>query len=235
MQCFISLALHLFFPSSILISAAASSSRTPTTTRWSSPWPAGTAARSSGRSAWSITPSSGSSRSPNPNPSPSCSPEDPRSGSGKGSEGGRRRYNVWVRLFNFSVLSPAAVGPRSRSSITRKTLSSRRFHLKGEAHRRVIGFSGLVARGLTSSATFSVFRKHSKILSNSSMTPQSSSFRSQVPKEVIHRQMLYPYFPRSLTCCAHFQALCVFYLSVAERHVCPVSRPARLGQTGPSS
>uniref|UniRef100_A0A671XZU1 FERM, ARH/RhoGEF and pleckstrin domain protein 1 n=1 Tax=Sparus aurata TaxID=8175 RepID=A0A671XZU1_SPAAU len=29
-------------------------------------------------------------------------------------------------------------------------------------------------------------RKHSKVLSNSSMSPQSSSFRSQVPKEVIH-------------------------------------------------
>uniref|UniRef100_A0A667X377 FERM, ARHGEF and pleckstrin domain-containing protein 1 n=1 Tax=Myripristis murdjan TaxID=586833 RepID=A0A667X377_9TELE len=29
-------------------------------------------------------------------------------------------------------------------------------------------------------------RKHSKILSNSSMSPQSSSFRSQVPKEVTH-------------------------------------------------
>lgn len=59
------------------------SSKTPTTTRWSSPWPAGTAARSSGRSAWSTTPSSGSSRSPSPNPSPSCSPEGPPSGSGE--------------------------------------------------------------------------------------------------------------------------------------------------------
>lgn len=69
----------------------------------------------------------------------------------------------------------------------------------------MIGFSGLVARGLT--ATFSLFRKHSKILSNSSMTPQSSSFRSQVPKEVIHRQMLYPY--SLILCFVHIYRLFV--------------------------
>uniref|UniRef100_A0A673BYT2 FERM, ARHGEF and pleckstrin domain-containing protein 1 n=1 Tax=Sphaeramia orbicularis TaxID=375764 RepID=A0A673BYT2_9TELE len=33
-------------------------------------------------------------------------------------------------------------------------------------------------------------RKHSKILSNSSMSPQSSSFRSQVPKQVMHFKTL---------------------------------------------
>lgn len=93
-------------------------SRARTTTRWSSPWPAGIAVRSSGRSAWSTTPSSGSSRNPNPNPRPSSSPEDPLSVSGAerteqmpGSCGGLHFY-----LSCPSV--SAAVEPRSRSLIT---------------------------------------------------------------------------------------------------------------------
>lgn len=59
-------------------------------------------------------------------------------------------------------------------------------------HNKFSGFSvvWLVARGLTSSVPSPLFRKHSKILSSSSMSPQSSSFRSQVPKEVLHWPLL---------------------------------------------
>lgn len=42
-------------------------------------------------------------------------------------------------------------------------------------------------------SAYSLFsRKHSKILSSSSMSPQSSSFRVQVPKEVIHANSWFP-------------------------------------------
>lgn len=57
-------------------------SRVTARTRWSSWWLVETAARSSGRSAWSTTRSSGCSRSPSPSRNPCCSPEAPPSGSG---------------------------------------------------------------------------------------------------------------------------------------------------------
>lgn len=110
----------------------------PTMTRWSLPWPAGIAARSSGRSASSITPSSGSSRSQSPNPSPSSSPVDPHSASGKSLKEDIKLLHLYVSLacfssFAFPSLVFAVVEPRSRSSIMWKIQRSRRFHLKGES------------------------------------------------------------------------------------------------------
>lgn len=52
-------------------------------TRWSSPWPAGTPARPSGRRVWSTTPSSGSLRSPSQSPKPFCAAKVPASATGK--------------------------------------------------------------------------------------------------------------------------------------------------------
>lgn len=52
-------------------------------TRWSSPWPAGTPARPSGRHVWSTTPSSGSLKSPSQSPKPFCAAKVPASATGK--------------------------------------------------------------------------------------------------------------------------------------------------------
>lgn len=90
-------------------------SRTPTTTHWSSPWPAEIAVRSSGRSAWSTTPSSGSLRNPNQNPRPSSSPEDPLSVSG--AEGTEQMLGKLLRFAFSSVLSVCFCSGRTQKQI----------------------------------------------------------------------------------------------------------------------
>lgn len=90
--CFLCLYLSLYPPS-----------RMPTMTRWSLPWPAGTAVRFSGRSVSSTMPSSDSLRSPNQNPSPSSSPEDPHSGSGKKRKEKRDWNWTLFKIFWFRI------------------------------------------------------------------------------------------------------------------------------------